>query len=425
MMPTLAARLPATAGWRRAALPQSLDAAMLTTMAVRLLIVAGGFVSSVITARWLSPAGRGEYFFVVTVAQTLAQFGSFGLQSSNTYLVARDRSLAPSLVANSLWVSLAVGIVGGAAAIVLAGSGPATRSLAWMAAALAPATLFFMLGSNLLVGVKRFAAFNGFQLAGNYGVLLGIGAAAAAGAGPFGFLAASVVGWTLASAALAATLRRQAPASLRFDVPVFREGFRYAAKAYAATLCGFLVVRVNVFLLTSLQGAEQVGYYSVASQIADMMGILPQSMAVVLFPALVTATSGRAGAMRRQAALAAVALAAGCLAVGLLAGPFVRIVFGPGFAAAVPTLRWMLPGVFFLGLTSVVSQYLAAIGFPMSLVATWIGGSLLAAVLGWLLIPIASGVGAAIALSLTHGLIFAAVAAQSLAAARREQGVAR
>jgi hypothetical protein len=31
---------------------------------------------------------------VVTLAQTLAQFGNLGLRSSNTFFVARDRSLA-------------------------------------------------------------------------------------------------------------------------------------------------------------------------------------------------------------------------------------------------------------------------------------------------------------------------------------------
>jgi O-antigen/teichoic acid export membrane protein len=108
----------------------------------------------------------------------------------------------------------------------------------------------------------------------------------------------------------------------------------------------------------------------------------------------------------------------GCVAVGFLAEPFVRIVFGVRFAPAVPALRWMLPGVFFLGLTSVLSQYLAASGFPRLQSAAWMVGSVMAAGLGRVLIPIASATGAAMALSITHAAVFLMIAAISVRAAR-------
>src|SRR6185295_16698317 len=84
-LPSIELTLPAPSRWRLPSLSSLVESSVVATVAVRLLIVAGGFVSSVITARLLSPAGRGEYFLVVTLAQTLAQFGNLGLQSSNTY----------------------------------------------------------------------------------------------------------------------------------------------------------------------------------------------------------------------------------------------------------------------------------------------------------------------------------------------------
>ena len=143
-------------------------------------------------------------FLIVTLAQTIAQFGNFGLQSSNTYLVARNHAFAPPLLANSLWVSLLVG--GGGAALLIVVLGTTGRGTVdatfWFVGLLAPATLFFMLGSNLLVGLKRFAAFNTFQLAGTFSVLVGLIVAAAFGAGPAGFLAASGLAWGMVSCLL-------------------------------------------------------------------------------------------------------------------------------------------------------------------------------------------------------------------------------
>src|SRR6266849_2025450 len=155
--------LPVRPGaWRRASIVSSIDGQAIATVGVRLLIVAGGFVSSVLTARWLSPGGRGEYFLIVTLAQTIAQFGNFGIQSSNTYLVARNRALAAPLLANSLWLSL-LGGGGGSALLIVAlrTTGRVSVDAAfWFVGLLAPATLFFLLGSNLLVGMKRIGSFN-------------------------------------------------------------------------------------------------------------------------------------------------------------------------------------------------------------------------------------------------------------------------
>ena len=418
----------ATAGWTygRSAgswigrLIGTIDRDVLSTIAVRIAVAFGGVLASVLTARYLSPSRRGEYFLVYTLGQTLAQFGNFGLQSSNTYLVARDRSLAGALLANSLWTALIAGGAGSVIVILLLKTNSVSWAVSglWFAAVLAPTTLFYLLGVNLLVGLRRIAAFNKFQLASNYGVLLCLIGAAIAGAGPSGFLAASALGWTVVSCGLLVALHHGATASLKFRPDVFRVGFRFALKAYVATLCGFLVVRGNVFLLNALTSSAQVGYYSVASQMADVMGILPQSMALVLFPTLIMATEGQFRTTLKNMAVVGVLLAAGCATVGLFAEPFVRLVFGAKFLPTVPVLRWMLPGVFFLGLTAIPSQYLAASGFPVAVVGVWVGGSLFALTLGWLLIPASAGIGAAMALSLTHFGIFLAIFALSVRHAR-------
>jgi O-antigen/teichoic acid export membrane protein len=412
---------PRASAWRRRSIISSIDGQAFATVGVRLLIVAGGFVSSVLTARWLSPSGRGEYFLIVTLAQTIAQFGTCGLQSSNTYLVARNRALAAPLLANSLWLSLLVG--GGGSALVifaLRRTGlVVVDATFWFVGLLAPATLFFMLGSNLLVGMRRIGSFNTFQLGSSYGVLLCVTGAAAVGAGPNGFLAASALAWTSVSWVLLLIIRQDVKGSLAFNRRAFSEGFRYASKAYIAALSMFLVVRINVFLLSALKGVEQVGYYSVASQIADVIGIVPQSMALVLFPTLIMATEGRFKTTLRNLVVVGLLVATGCGLVAVFAEPFVRLVFGSRFLETVPVLRGMMPGVLFLGLTAILSQYLAAAGFPLSLVAIWVGGSVMASTLGWLLIPVSSGVGAAIAMSLTHATIFVAVLIVSLRHARR------
>jgi O-antigen/teichoic acid export membrane protein len=65
-------------------------------------------------------------------------------------------------------------------------------------------------------------------------------------------------------------------------------------------------------------------------------------------------------------------------------------------------LLWMLPAVFFLGLTSVVSQYLNAVGIPRRSIELWFGAMLLQCALGAWLVPRYGGIGAAATLSVVH-----------------------
>ena len=73
---------------------------VVATVAARLLIVAGGLVSSVLTARWLSPSGRGEYFLVVTLA-----YGLTHLMSGRAAYIHIGALLGTIMVAN-VWMGI-------------------------------------------------------------------------------------------------------------------------------------------------------------------------------------------------------------------------------------------------------------------------------------------------------------------------------
>jgi O-antigen/teichoic acid export membrane protein len=383
------------------------------TFGVRLFRVALGLAASILTARALGPSGRGDYYFVVTFAGVLVQFGNLGLASSNTYLVARDPSHLRGLVANSLWVSIALGGGAGALiAVVLLGADVfpnVPSALLWLGVALAPPSLFYLLGTNLLVGVGRIVAFNLLETAANLLVLLLIGLAAILAAGVGGFAAASVIGWTVSAVVVLLALVRGRHASVRFDRAVFGAGFRFAAKAYVITLLGFLVLRGNVFLLQSSAGSTQLGYYSIAAQIADVLTIFPTTVALVLFPDLVRNVAERWSAMVATTAMVSVIVTAACVLAAMAAGPFIALLYGPSFAPATPVLLFALPGVALLSATTIVSQYLAAVGLPRALLLIWAVALALAVSLNLVLVPSFGAAGAAVALSVTYLALFVMV----------------
>ena len=388
------------------------DPAVAVVIGTRCLGIVVGVVSSIITARYLQPAGRGEYFVVLTAAQLMAQLGNLGLHSSNTYFVARDRGLFAGLLANSLWISFGLVPLCAAGLLLLApvglmGSmGPTGRLFVIV---LAPLMVFNVLGGGLMVGVNKVTTFGFMQPLNATLIMMAMIVAGLLHTGPTGFLAATAAGWAAALAVMVWLLVRDANGRFRFQRDVFGFTFGYSLKAYLATLAGFLVLRMNVFTLHAMSGVEQVGYYSVASQIADTLSILPQSTALVLFPRLAACRSGQLKTMMRHAVRTGGLLAFGCAAVWLFADFGIRVAFGAKFAAAAPVLRAMLPGVLLLGVMGIVSQYLAANAFPVPVVVAWLAAVALTGVLGRLLVGQYGAVGAAATLSVVYGVLLVAL----------------
>src|ERR1051325_7710861 len=62
------------------------------TLATRLLMIVNSVAAGIIVAHWLGAQGVGELAVINVAVTTIVQLGSFGLPSSNTYFIAKDRA---------------------------------------------------------------------------------------------------------------------------------------------------------------------------------------------------------------------------------------------------------------------------------------------------------------------------------------------
>jgi enterobacterial common antigen flippase len=85
------------------------------TIAARFGVMVCGLATSVVSARVLGPAGRGEYFAVTTLAALFAQALNMGLTSSNVMLGAKDHIWLRPLLINSMYVAVFFGLAGAVA----------------------------------------------------------------------------------------------------------------------------------------------------------------------------------------------------------------------------------------------------------------------------------------------------------------------
>ena len=387
------------------------------TAGTRVGLTIFGLATSVVTARFLGSAGRGDYFFMVTLAALVVQLANLGLPASNTLFAARDPRRTPQLVANAFWISLVVGGgLGLGVALFAHAAGMLQDTPAeflWVAAALVPPTLFYLLTTGILVGRGQIRALNALEFGVRALLMPVLIAAGLAGLGASGFVAVSVIVWAVGCVAAAALVGRYARLSLAFSRELLVVGFRYATKSYLITLFAFVSLRGNIFLLRREFGPADLGLYSIAMQIADVLILLPQAVGMILFPQLVRETGARWERTRQAALWVAGIMIVLCVLTAVFSGPVIRVFYGEEFGPSTRVLQIMLPSVFSLAVAGVLSQYLAAIGLPRPLLAVWAAGVAFVLLLSSALIPAHGAAGAAAALSIGNMTILAAIAVTS------------
>lgn len=396
-------------------------------MLARLGILAGGLVTGIVSARALGPAGRGQYFTVTTAAAIVAQVANLGLTSSNVFLGARDLTRIRPLLVNSVLLSVLVGVLC-ALLVSLCGTqlhafSALPRPMLWTACALGAMTLMWNLGTSLLVAAERFAALNTWQVVNSAAAVVAIILCASLHASSTLFAAASTLAAALTAVALVLFIGSRSTGPLRYSPSLVRVGIGFSVRAYFALVLGYLVQRAGASMLVALGTPAEVGLYSIASQVFDVLLIVPSSVGLVLYPLLVRRHDTDLWLHVRRVALFTSALMLVLCLLAAFAAPFVLpLVFGVRYAGATPALWGLLPGVMAFSVVTLLSQYLVARSFPWSVVIAWGVGLAATLAIGVTLTRSYGALGAALSQSFGSMLVCAMILGITFLRTRRLSG---
>ncbi len=394
----------------------------LMTVSVRVTLIVAGLATTVITARWLGPSGRGDYFYVVAMSAIAGQVVHLGLHTSNAFYVAKDPKLFGALAVNSYWVSVLLGIVAAAAAILtitIVSQNKHGLDVLFWAFLLTPVGLATLYISNLYVGAGRIAEYNAIQLASVVvPFVLICGVAGFSRSAPV-FLAAAAIAGVTNQLFLGAYSLRGRTAQWRFDTGLFRTGLPLAVRAYVINALTTLALKAPALMFTTATSKSELGYFSIASQVFDTVSVVPASIAAVMFPVLMKLEVDRWRETRRYMAILMGLAVLAASVMGLLADLFVGILFGVKFAPAVTPLRIILPAAVFISGTSLLSQYLATHGMPRSTGLAWLAAAAICMGFGPTLVRAHGAAGGAFVLTCATAVAWIILLALSLRASRR------
>lgn len=394
---------------------------------VVLLLVS--LATGVLTARWLGPAGRGEFYLVLQFAALAGLLLSFGLGPAYQYHL-RKGDYTPAAVVAHILVQLALlaAALGAACWLAMPLLRYATAAQLPDRLLIAAAALTFLTVASLYFGSSAMGLDGGVRFNSVVNAVAGVAYVLLLG-GVLLLLGGSVLGALLAFG-VSLLIRALAPVILllrhaREPLGPLPRGMSGALFAYGfGSLLGNVmlssVLRIDTFLVNAYAGPAAVGVYSIAVAVGELLLMLPAAAGVALFPHLTAQPDDDQVRLAARVARLSVLLSAAAAAVIAAAGyPLIWLLYGGRYLAAFVALLWLLPGLVAMTTVYAYANLYSGRGRPMVNAALFGLGTAVNVALNLLLIPRYGIDGAAAASSLSYLLI----AAGFVLAVRREARV--
>ncbi len=362
-------------------------------------------VSSLLGARALGPAGRGDLLVVVLWPPVVAMLAGLGLPSAYRYWMAREPEKVSQLFTNAVIYTAVVGIISVALADLIVphlvgDRSPQVRTLLRIYQINIPAALFLDLMRGLLEGTRRFGWAGIARL-----IFFGVQGLGFAGLWSFGRLTVTTATVTMITAQTASMLMaliavwKELQPRWRPSWSEFKTSMKYGLRDYPGGVADFTTLRLDQLMLGAMASNVAIGLYVIAVRLSEMTTLVADAIADALMPEVAASkSSDRAELLWARSLRLAIYMHVILLPLLWLSGPFVlKTLFGEKFVPATAAFRWLLIAAAVWSLGSIVISGLRGFGYPgLSTVARF-SAAVVTAVALLILLPRRGITGAAIA----------------------------
>ena len=316
---------------------------MLQTLLAQVGITAVNVVTGVLTARLLGPLGRGEFAAALMWFMLPSLLATAGLQSGLVYQMRRDPSQAASVGAAGLLVATVVYVPVALLCLAVLPTfmheyRPHVVMLARLGVSAGVMSVFMILARQCLLGTRNMHLFNLSQAYTPIAYLLLLGAVL-----PFHVLTPTiaVLAQMVATGAVLAPTSWWAMRGWRWQrlrpLSVLRPLTRYSARAAVIDLVNVFAWQIDRLVLIGLIAPAEFGLYAVAVSLARLMSVMQTAISSVTLADLSHKQAHEIEMyIHRAVRIIFWLLLAACVAGWMAGGMLMRLVYGDGFAAAVP-----------------------------------------------------------------------------------------
>jgi len=384
----------------------------------RVVVLIANLITGILVARLLGVEGKGLLTAVLLGPQLISSLAEFGVRQATAFHTGQGTWPTDRIAQTTLATALLAGVIGAVLSVFwLALNWEPHYSVAMviMAALIVPATVLSSSIAGLFLGLQRLPNFSVSLWGPGVCKLLGtVLFVVVAGWGVTGAIAAAALSPWLVSALMIIALSRVLDLRVRFHTEIAKGMWALGSSYAVVYFLMALTFKANLILVQHFNGMESLGYYSLSSNLAELLWQVPSALGVLVFARSAGAQDSRAFALKIAVLARQVFMLGlfGAGAIAVVAPTIIPLLYGDAFRPSVTILLVLLPGTVAMMVFKILRQDLAGRGQPWAAGTIILGMLLCTAALGSWLIPHYGPLGAAINLSFTFTLGTIALAIQ-------------
>jgi len=384
------------------------------------VVIAGDLIFRIISlfviiylARYLGTVGFGKYNFVFAYLSFFGIITDLGLQTILVREMSRDASITPKLIGNAFIIRLILTIFAVVLSIVIITlmSYPAdTTSYVYVATF----TIFFISFSDFYATIFQ------ANLRMEYKMIAKLS---------FKVLSAALIFWIIFShgtlmqvmivlvfSEMIKTLisysfsRKFVRPRFEIDFGLWKYLFKEALPLALTVVIWIIYYRIDVVMLSMMQGDAPVGIYSAAYKLSEPLSLIPSALMVSLFPIMSASfkTSEERLIKSYKLAIRYLLIIMLPIAVGttIIADKIIFLIYRAEFVGSATALQILIWALVFTSASSVLTNLLVSIGKQKLYTASMAICAVVNVTLNFILIPTLSYNGAAIATVATNIVFF-------------------
>ena len=384
-----------------------------TVFASKVFAILMGLLLGIILARILGPQGKGIYTTLTVVPAIIVSFTTLGMRRTAVYFIGRenyDLSRIVSAVITILVFSSLIGILATLTVFILIDDPKFIPLYIGIITFILPFRLAVVYIAGIYIGRENFRFANmmkwtlpliNLTLVILLVWVLNLNIAGALLSLLLASLATSLMGFF--------KLSRDFTLRIAWDGVIIKKMIRLGILYASSLLVIKLIHRIDIILLEQLSDMKEVGYYSIAVNIAEKLWQLPVAMGVVVMSR--TANEKVKGEMEeslgRLLRLSLLAGVLGAVAIYFLAPWLIPLLYGKDFGPGSVMLQTILPGIILFIIFRLLNSRLSGLGKPMTAIYSVVPALVVNIILNIIWIPEYGGVGAAMATNVGYILAMA------------------
>lgn len=382
--------------------------AFVITLLSQAVIIISGILNNMIIARTLGPEGQGVYALVLTTSVMLFVFGGGGIATSNIYWVKKDKSEASAIFINSIIFAILVSVIFFAAYILFAKDIMAkffTPDISIILMISVPMIFIQEFNQGMLWGLERYdyhnflSIFKASSLVVANIILVAILKFS---------LKFAVLGWFLAVSLTSIfstfILWKEIGSVVLFPrILLLLRSLRMGIKVLAGDVMWFAATRIDIYIVAYFLGAKEVGYYSIAILIMQMVNLIPAILGKFIFNNSII-NNDRENILALHLIKITILYAAIAVLAILLSGKLlIWLLFGPAFEKTFECLLLLLPAAMAQSMNTSLGYFIGGKkAIPLYNIFAIIITMLISVVLNIFLVPRFGINGAAVASSVSQ-----------------------